>query len=81
MSVIIFLIPLGLLLLGIAVWAFLWAVDHGQFEDLDRAGQSILFDDDELPPSKTHGSASSDSSTDSTHDRGAEGSADEPGSG
>lgn len=40
------LIPLGLLLMGIAVWAFVWAVNHDQFEDLDRAGHSILFDDD-----------------------------------
>ena len=51
MSIVFLLIPLGLLLLGIAVWAFLWAVDHDQFEDLDRAGRAILFDDD-LPPSE-----------------------------
>jgi len=47
MSVVFFLIPLGILLVGIAVWAFVWAVNHDQFEDLDRAGESILFDDDE----------------------------------
>jgi cbb3-type cytochrome oxidase maturation protein len=46
-NIIFFLIPLGLLGLGGAVWFFLWAVDHDQFEDLDRAGRSILFDDDE----------------------------------
>jgi len=46
MSVLLMLIPLGLVLLGIAVWAFVWAVNHDQFEDLDRAGHSILFDDD-----------------------------------
>jgi cbb3-type cytochrome oxidase maturation protein len=45
-SIVFLLIPLGLLLLGLAIWAFLWAVDHDQFEDLDRAGHSILFDDD-----------------------------------
>jgi len=45
-SIVFFLIPLGLLLVGIAVWAFLWAVDHDQFDDLDKASRSILFDDD-----------------------------------
>jgi len=49
MSIIFVLIPLGLILLAIAIWAFVWAVNNDQFEDLDRAGQSILFDDDELP--------------------------------
>ena len=47
MSIIVVLIPLGLLLVGLAVWAFIWAVDHEQFDDLDRAAHSILFDDDE----------------------------------
>ncbi len=46
MSIILLLIPLGLVLVALAVWAFVWAVDHDQFEDLDRAAQSILFDDD-----------------------------------
>jgi cbb3-type cytochrome oxidase maturation protein len=47
MSIIFILIPLGLVLLGIAIWAFVWAVDHDQFEDLDRAGASILFEENE----------------------------------
>jgi cbb3-type cytochrome oxidase maturation protein len=47
-SIILVLIPLGLVLLGLAIWAFVWAVDNDQFEDLDRAGTSILFDEDEL---------------------------------
>lgn len=49
MTIIFVLIPLGLLLVGLAVWAFAWAVDHDQFEDLDRAGREILFDDDTPP--------------------------------
>ncbi|MBW2274923.1 MAG: cbb3-type cytochrome oxidase assembly protein CcoS [Deltaproteobacteria bacterium] len=49
MSIVFFLIPLGLVLVAIAVWAFLWAVNHDQFEDLDKAAHSILFDDDEAP--------------------------------
>jgi len=53
MSIILLLIPLGLVLLGIAVWAFVWAVDHDQFEDLDRAGSSILFEEDDPPGSES----------------------------
>jgi cbb3-type cytochrome oxidase maturation protein len=46
MSILFVLVPLGLVLLAIAVWAFFWAVDHDQFDELDRAAHSILFDDD-----------------------------------
>lgn len=50
MSILFVLIPLGLLLLALAVWAFVWAVDHDQFDELDQAAHSILFDDDVSPP-------------------------------
>ncbi len=40
------LIPIALLFVGIAVKLFFWAVDNKQFDDLDSAAQSILFDDD-----------------------------------
>jgi cbb3-type cytochrome oxidase maturation protein len=49
-SAIFVLIPLGLGLLAAAVWAFLWAVDHDQFEDLDREGTRLLFEDDAKDP-------------------------------
>ncbi len=44
MSILFVLIALGLLLMGIAVWAFFWAVDKGQFDDLDGPASSILDD-------------------------------------
>ena len=54
MSIIFVLIPLGLGLLAIALWAFVWAVNHDQFDDLDRAAHSILFEeDDPATPSAT----------------------------
>lgn len=46
MSILYVLIPLGLLLLVAAIWAFFWAVESGQFDDLDSAGSMILFDDE-----------------------------------
>jgi cbb3-type cytochrome oxidase maturation protein len=39
------LIPLSLVLLGGAVWAFFWAVDHEQFDELEQQGDKILDDD------------------------------------
>ena len=49
MSVLLLLVPLALVLLIAAIWAFAWAVKRGQFEDLDTPALSILVDDDEPP--------------------------------
>lgn len=43
------LIPVTTILLGLAVAAYLWSVGNGQFDDLDKASRSILFDDAETP--------------------------------
>ena len=47
MSILYLLIPLSLILLGLAVWAFFWAVKNDQFEDLEGPAHRILFDEDE----------------------------------
>ena len=47
MSILLMLIPLGLLLVGVAAWAFAWAVRRGQFDDLDTPALDILRDDDD----------------------------------
>lgn len=44
------LIPLSLVLVAGAVAAFFWAVDSGQFDELDAAGESVLGDDSAPPP-------------------------------
>jgi len=49
MSILYVLIPLALLLLGVAVWAFFWAVGSGQFDDLDTPAVRIVMDDDTKP--------------------------------
>jgi cbb3-type cytochrome oxidase maturation protein len=46
-NIVFLLIPLAILLLAAAVWAFIWAVNHGQFDDLEGPAHRILFDDDE----------------------------------
>lgn len=49
MTVLLFLIPISLVLVGIAVAVFIWAVRSGQFEDLDTPPLDILGEDEEPP--------------------------------
>jgi cbb3-type cytochrome oxidase maturation protein len=44
------LIPLALVLLCLAVWALVWAIRSGQFDDLDSQAWSVVLDDDSKPP-------------------------------
>ena len=46
MSVIYVLIPIAIILVLVAIAVFFWAVKSNQFDDLERQGYSILFDDD-----------------------------------
>ncbi|WP_044870279.1 cbb3-type cytochrome oxidase assembly protein CcoS [Pseudomonas sp. LFM046] len=41
------LIPVAIGLVGFAIWLFFWAVDSGQYDDLDGPAHSILFDDED----------------------------------
>ena len=45
MNILLALIPISLLLVGIAVAMFAWAVRSGQFEDVEAAPLDILADD------------------------------------
>lgn len=47
MNALLILIPLSLVLLLAAIWAFAWAVKRGQFDDLDTPAIDILQDDPE----------------------------------
>lgn len=46
MNIIFVSIPIALVLLGIGIAAFFWAVRSGQFDDLDSPAYSILMDED-----------------------------------
>ena len=50
MNIILALIPLSLVLLGLGIWAFFWAVNHAQFDDLDTPGLAPMVEDRALPP-------------------------------
>ncbi|KAF1709604.1 cbb3-type cytochrome oxidase assembly protein CcoS [Pseudoxanthomonas sacheonensis] len=45
MNSLLLLVPLSLVLLGLAVWAFVAAVRGGQFDDLDTPALDILRDE------------------------------------
>ncbi len=45
MTILLVLIPVSLLLLGIAVAVFAWAVRSGQFEDIEGAPLDVLADE------------------------------------
>jgi len=44
MNIVYILLPLSLLLAGIAVAAFFWAISHRQFDDLDSDGTRLFFE-------------------------------------
>ena len=50
MTIIYVLIPVGLLLLALGIWAFFWASGSGQYDDLESPAWRILMDDDSRPP-------------------------------
>lgn len=47
MEILFLLIPIALLLVALAFWAFYWSVNDGQFDDLESPAHSILYDDDQ----------------------------------
>lgn len=46
MSIIYILIPIAVLLTSLGIYLFFWAVKTEQFDDLEKQGLSIFFDDD-----------------------------------
>ena len=60
MNVIYVLIPIAIIIVALAIVIFFWAVKANQFEDLERQGSSILFDDDITPNKNTSSSDKDD---------------------
>lgn len=52
MSIIYVLIPIAILLTALGIYLFFWAVKTDQFDDLEKQGLSILFDEEENQISK-----------------------------
>jgi len=49
MDILYLLIPISLVFVALIAVVLLWAVKHGQFEDMEGPAHRILMDDD-LPP-------------------------------
>ena len=45
MSVIFLVLPLAMLIVAAAVWAFVWATKHGQYDDLETPAIRAAQDD------------------------------------
>ena len=69
MSILYILIPLALLLLGGAVWAFFWAVGSGQFDDLETPAIRVVMDDDSHPADEPDNTDSPDNPDKQAPDR------------
>jgi cbb3-type cytochrome oxidase maturation protein len=50
MTTLFVVVPLALLISGIAVYAFVWSVKHGQLDDLSTPALRML-EEDQKPPS------------------------------
>lgn len=61
MDILYLLIPISLVLVGLIAVVLLWAVKHGQFEDMEGPAHRILLDDDSpvIPDNDKEGSKES----------------------
>ena len=53
MEVIFILLPLAILIGGVMLALFIWAVRSGQYDDLETPAHRILFDEDHATPRRT----------------------------
>ncbi|CAI8218852.1 MAG: Uncharacterised protein [Marinobacterium sp. xm-d-530] len=70
MEIVYLLIPVAIILVAFATWAFFYSVNSGQFDDLESPAHRILYDDDEdmIPEEARIQKESDASSTETTKD-------------
>lgn len=54
MNILFVLVPLSLSLVGLAGWAFFWAVGNGQFDNLDSSGWDVVLQEADAQTIKPH---------------------------
>ena len=57
MEALYLLIPLSLVLVSVVIWALLWAIRSGQFEDLEGPAHRLIMEDDDPVESPSDPSA------------------------
>lgn len=62
MNILAWMIPMALLMGGLWLGGFLWALKSGQFDDPEGAASRILQDDDNDGPDDSHPAPPSDKS-------------------
>ena len=65
MNILLVLIPVTLVVIGIAVALFFWAVNHQQFDDLDSPGVLPLMDEPPAVDAEAKPATTTEASTDS----------------
>ena len=50
MTILLLLVPISVLLLGVAIAAFVWAVRDGQFDELETSALDVLREDPPAAP-------------------------------
>lgn len=60
MEIVYLLVPLAMLLVGVVIWALLWSIRSGQFDDLEGPAYRILMDDERANDYPERSSVSSD---------------------
>ena len=58
MAALYVMIPVAAIVVALAIWLLFWAIDNGQYDDLDSPAHNILFDDED--PSHKAGLAEAD---------------------
>lgn len=58
MDIIFLLIPIALILVGLIVWALMWAIKSGQFDDMEGPAHQILMERDKLVDEAEHAAQS-----------------------
>lgn len=61
-----FLVPCALIFVAIAVKVLFWAINNGQYDNLDTEAHRILFDNEKAEHSKTSENDSQSPSADAT---------------
>ena len=66
MSALYIVVPLALLIVAAALWAFIWATRSGQFDDLTTPGVRVLFDEETIPAGRSATDNDDNNANDST---------------